>query len=280
MWITDREHRYRLRARARGLNRLRWWSKAQNVLHYANPREVGLDVVIPYVLWSPEIGDFSFEIGNRSELIDFISETMRAEPARVRALVEEVDQDEQLRRDIRARRRPTLLPRNPPLGQRILWYVIARLRRPSLVIETGVWYGMGSTVLLRALERNAEEGHDGRLLSFDPDPTAGWLVSERHAERWTWVRATTEDALEANVRGRKVAMFVHDTPSTYEREYEEMAVAVAHAAPSAVLISNNGTNTTALPDLCRDLGLTYHLFRGVPVRHFYDASGVGLTVTP
>lgn len=71
-------------------------------------------------------------------------------------------------------------------------------------METGVRYGLGTMVILRALERNAQEesDHHGKLISFDPDPNGGWMVPERHAPHWTWVRATTRDALDANLRGR------------------------------------------------------------------------------
>jgi hypothetical protein len=35
------------------------------------------------------------------------------------------------------------------------------------VVETAIQEGLGSAVLLRALERNAEEGSSGELISFD-----------------------------------------------------------------------------------------------------------------
>src|SRR5438105_2401515 len=46
---------------------------------------------------------------------------------------------------------------------RLLMYVLTRFKRPELVVETGVMHGLGSSFILRALERNAS----GRLVSID-----------------------------------------------------------------------------------------------------------------
>jgi hypothetical protein len=169
------------------------------------------------------------------------------------------------------------VPRRMRLSQRTLWWAIVRLRKPALVVETGVWYGLGSAVLLRALELNAEDGYEGRLISFDPDPTGGWLVPDRLKPRWNWVKHATDDALEATLIGRELDLFIHDTPSNYERERYEFRVALRHAARGAVLLSSNGRNTPALEEICAIAGLPYHHYPYVAERHFYVTRGLSLT---
>ena len=234
--------------------------------------------VTRYVLWSPELGDYSFELADRDALIEFASRALQCDATCVRGFLDELEVDERLRLDIAERRRRALLDKNPPIGQRRLWYVAARLLKPTLIVETGVWYGLGSTVLLRALERNAEEGWEGHLMGFDPDPTAGWLVHPRHEHRWTLVRDTTDEALETYLRGKAVGLFVADTPPDYERERRELELALAHAAPPAVLLSSNGNQTEALRDLCREHSLSYHHLPYESADHFYTTPGVALAL--
>jgi hypothetical protein len=272
--------RQRLRAGARRFNRLRWSSKYANVRHAPPGGTAGALDKVGYVLLAPELGDHSFEIADQLGMAEFLSRALHVTVEDALAAIDEVGRDEVLRDDYARRRRLALVPRRMRLSQRTLWWAIVRLRKPSLVVETGVWYGLGSAVLLRALELNAQEGHEGRLLSFDPDHTGGWLVPERLKSGWTWVRATTDEALEATLVGREIDLFIHDTPSDYERESYEFRIALRHAAPGAVLLSSNGRNTPALEEVCAASGLPHHHLPYVAQRHFYVTRGLSLTTVP
>jgi hypothetical protein len=269
--------RHRLRASARRLNRLRWSSKLANVRHALPGGTAGTLGKIGYVLLAPELGDHSFDITDQRGMAEFIAGALSLPVEDALAALEEAGTDEQLRLDYARLRRISLVSRRMRLSQRTLWWAIVRLRRPALVVETGVWYGLGSAVILRALELNAAEGHEGRLISFDPDPTGGWLVPRRLEPRWQWVKASSDDALEATLFGHEVDLFIHDTPSNYERERYEFQVALRHAAPGAVLLTSNGRNTPALEEICAAEDLPYHHYPYVAERHFYVTRGLSLT---
>jgi Methyltransferase domain len=166
----------------------------------------------------------------------------------------------------------------PHFGRRVGWYVVARTQKPRVVVETGIHDGLGSLLLLRALDRNAEEGHDGRLISFDVNPRAGWLVSGRLRGRWQAVYEATVDALEHVVEGLEVGMIVHDSEHTYECERFELTTALSHASSTIALVSDNAHATTALRDIARDLRIDYHFFRERPRGHFYPGAGIGLAI--
>jgi Methyltransferase domain len=277
---VEAQQRHRLRASARRLNRLRWSSKLSNVRHARPGGTAGALDKVGYVLLAPELGDHSFDITDQLGMARFLGDALSVPQDEALAALDEAGRDQVLREDYARRRRLALVPWRMRLSQRTLWWALVRLRKPKLVVETGVWYGLGSAVILRALELNAKEGHEGRLLSFDPDPTGGWLVPDRLESRWTWVRATSEEALESCLFGKKVDLFIHDTPSDYERERYEFRVALRHAAPDAVLFSANGRNTPALEEICGEAGLPYHHYAYLPDRHFYVTRGVSLTVSP
>ena len=157
--------RHRLRAGARRLNRLRWSSKLANVRHAPPGGTAGALDKIGYVLLAPELGDHSFDITDQRGMARFLAEALSLPVEDALAALEEAGSDERLRLDYTRLKRLSLVPRRMRLSQRTLWWAIVRLRKPSLVVETGVWYGLGSAVILRALELNAEEGHEGRLIS-------------------------------------------------------------------------------------------------------------------
>src|SRR5207302_11039577 len=97
----------------------------------------------------------------------------------------ELEDDADLRHSIERRlRKRGNHNRRVGYGRRLGWYAIARLVRPQLIVETGIHDGLGSTVLLRALQRNAEDGNDGRLLAFDIRPDVGWLVEDGLRDRY------------------------------------------------------------------------------------------------
>lgn len=270
--------RYRLKAGVRRLNRLRWSGKLGNVRRAGPVGTATLLDKLRYVVWGPELGDYSFDIADNEPIAQFLAPVLSLPPAAMRTAIDEANADQQLRDDYARARRRALLPRSLALSQRSLWWAIVRLRKPSLVVEAGVWYGLGSTVLLRALELNAQEGHEGRLISFDPDPTAGWLVPERLRHRWTLVHDGTEDALERQLVGRELDFFIEDTPSAYARERAGYEAALRHSTPAAILLASNGENTRALADLCHEHDLPYSHIHYLPRRHFYVSNGVALTV--
>jgi hypothetical protein len=272
--------RHRLRAGARRLNRLRWASKLSNVRRAEPGGTAGPLDKLGYILWAPELGDHSFDVADQEQVATFRARALSATTGEALAAIEEADSDERLREDYARLRRLSLVSRPLRLGPRLLWWIVARLTKPRLIVETGVWYGLGAAVLLRALELNAAEGHDGRLVSFDPDPTGGWLVPDRLKPRWTWIQERTDEALEPSLSGEQVDLFIHDTPSNYARERTEFEVALRHAAQGAVLMSSNGENTPALAEIAAAEGLAYHHHPYVASRHFYVTKGLSLAVVP
>jgi hypothetical protein len=60
-------------------------------------------------------------------------------------------------------------------SRRIGWYIIARIIKPKLIIETGVDKGMGSVILSEALIKNEKEGFKGKYYGTDINPEAGYL---------------------------------------------------------------------------------------------------------
>lgn len=266
-----------VRQRLRGLvNRLRWVHKARTVRHYAGRSQSTFGDRLRYVLLDPELDNFTYELDNEDDLASFLAAGLGISTTDAAGLIRELQGDDDLRELLAAQlRRRWDRKSRAHYGRRLGWYAIARVIRPELVVETGIHDGLGSVLLLRALERNAAEGHPGRLLSVDVDPSAGWLVDERLREHWEPIYESTFTALPKALEGQEVGMIVHDSDHTYECELFEFQAAVDHAAGRLALVSDNSHATSALRDVCARLGIEYGLFLERPQAHFYPGAGMG-----
>jgi predicted O-methyltransferase YrrM len=265
--------------RLRRLSRLRWLEKARIVRSYGVSFRSDPLTVARYVLWDPDVGDFSYGLDNEGELVEFLADSLGLAPTMIAGYLAEVHTEPALTRELSARvRRRVDMKRRVGLGHRVAWYAVARAVKPRLVVETGVKHGLGALVMLVALERNAREGSEGRLISFDPDPFSGWVVPDRLRHNWEPIPESTFDALETTLAGEEVDLFVCDTPPDYETELFEMRSALRHAAPGIVMIAANGDRTTALPELAAERGGEYHYFAERPRRHIYPGAGIGLAL--
>ncbi len=234
-----------------------------------------------FLLFDRQTSNFTYEIGNRDELICILAAALAAPVESISEYVTEIDTDLDLQRRLgAAMRRRRDSNREPLFGRRIGWYAVARWLKPALVVETGTADGLGTAALARALERNRDDGSPGMLLSFDVVSDAGWMLDEQLRTRVRLVQGDTTETLPRELAGRKIDLFVHDSLHTYEHERFELALALDHASPNAVLISDNSHATTALSDLAREAELTFALYRERPIRHFYPGAGLGIAVAP
>jgi predicted O-methyltransferase YrrM len=131
---------------------------------------------------------------NRHNL-ELLARFLQSDPATVLGIYEELIGDEDLLTEINAEiasvrgsyafqkgifRMETIDNVDWFAFERILLYVLTRLRQPAFVLETGVYYGGNAAFILRALQRNGA----GTLVSIDlPDSKiADHLRGERHPE--------------------------------------------------------------------------------------------------
>jgi Methyltransferase domain len=265
----DRDWRRRLVR----LSRLRWLRKAQIARSYGarDPR-----AVIPYVLLDPEVDTFTYDLDNLGELVDFTAAVLRLPTMPAAALIDEARSDPLLLGLDRRVRWRWDFKRRVLFGRRLAWYAIARELKPPLIVETGIHHGLGSVLLLRALQRNAQDGAPGTLLSFDLYPDKGWLVPPELRAGWQTVFAPTTEALEAALRGRQVGMLVHD--SAPEAAAHEYRTALAHAAHRLALVAGTAHHSEALRRLCADRGVAYHHFHDRPRRHVAPGSSTAAAI--
>jgi len=124
-------------------------------------------------------------------------------------------------------------------GTSLLLYLLVRLRRPKLVLETGVADGHSSAVLLSALERN----NAGALHSADVRTDVGVVIP--HSERGGWTLhhldpAAPEESL-SDVIGAvaPIDLFFHDSHHSYLVQRYEYETVLPAMAPGGLLVSDD-----------------------------------------
>jgi hypothetical protein len=265
------------RVRAHRLSRLRWITK------YRLMRSLGggisLRRQLAYVLFDPETESFSFELDNEREVISSLASALGRPEDEIAAYAAETHTDPELNVELARHVRWRFdVKRHMPLGYRFPWYILARALKPALVVETGIYHGLGSLVLLRALARNAQDGSPGELMSFDTDDGAGGLVRDELRGGWHRFVGSTHDLLLPALAGRRVDMLVQDTPHTEENQRFEFGAALAHAAPHLLLVDASGADKETLKAICRERGVPYHRVAMRPRDHVYSEGAIAFAL--
>jgi hypothetical protein len=251
----------------RNFRRLRWLHKLRLLERYdARPsRHLG------YVLLDPEPHNFTYEIANPGDLAEWVASTAGVATKAAQALIAEAEHDATLHQRLLDATRGTRWlwsKRRPPFGKRLGWYALARALRPQLILETGVHDGLGSLLLLRALELNAD---GGRLVSFDINPAAGWLVGSHPL--WEFRVESSGDGLPAVLgRGDPVGMFIYDGWHVHEAERSELELVAPRLAPGGVLLSDDAQVTSAMTDVCTTHGLECREVQLIAKDHFHPGT--------
>lgn len=254
-------------------------AKAWAIRHYRRSMLRHPLLALSFVLFDPELDNYTYDLGNLDELGGFLARVLKLDRQRVDAYIREIEQDEAFRSDLNARlrlhpdRKPTAL-----YGRRVGWYCMVRVTRPRLIIETGVHDGLGSSVLLQALHRNSMEGDAGRLYGIDINPKAGWLIPSQLRERFTLVTEDSATALPKIMRDQAVDLFIHDSDHRYAHEFKEFELVAGGLSAGGILLSDNSHSTSALKDFSEARSRTYAFWQEQPKGHFYPGGGIGMSL--
>jgi predicted O-methyltransferase YrrM len=144
-----------------------------------------------------------------------------------------------------------------PALVRVIW-LLCRILRPRIVVETGVGRGVSTSVILAALERNG----DGRLISIDLPPLSEpWysasaeLVPDTLRHRWEYRRGSVRRELprllgELTQRDDRVDLHVGDSLHTAEHVQWEVAQARSALRRGAFIVMDDVMNwVTKYPDI-------------------------------
>lgn len=162
---------------------------------------------------------------------------------------------------------------------RLLYYLV-RARRPRICLETGVFDGVSSAVILKALRDNGE----GRLSSIDQParrsmpastdrmrfstlPTGcepGWLIPDDLRERWRLRLGPSQEMLPLWLEELgDIDFFLHDSLHTRAHMLWEYTTVWPALAPGGLLVSDDVFWSRAFFQFAREAGAAPRIARGL-----------------
>jgi hypothetical protein len=153
-------------------------------------------------------------------------------------------------------------------------YAAVRVCRPKVALETGVFDGLSSALILRAMERNAR----GELVSIDlpaqetivdatsrmlegalpPGCTSGWIVPEYLRGRYRLYLGDSKNLLPSALElYQRVDIFLHDSLHTYQHQLFEYNTAWPYVVPSGLLLSDDIFWSAAFHRFCKKQRVRY-----------------------
>jgi predicted O-methyltransferase YrrM len=190
--------------------------------------------------WQGLLEDIEEYLGRVTEILD--------EPA-----LREVEEDtRRLLEDIRARD-PFDLRWAADSRFARLGYLLCRLISPSVVLETGVAYGVSAVFILKALEVNGR----GTLHSIDLPPLRseyerfwGIAVPEALKDRWRLHRGSSASVLPPLLEEtRTLDLFVHDSLHTRRNMRREVDTVWPHLRKGGLLLADDIERNHAFGEL-------------------------------
>ena len=157
-----------------------------------------------------------------------------------------------------------------PAGWSIVHYIITRIIKPELIIETGVFDGHSSACWLLALNKNAR----GKLISIalpahspiaDSIHTAlpsglqpGWLVPDYLKDRHELILGDAKAQLPAVLDANPGPdIFFHDSLHTREHMLFEFHLALSRMQSGGIILSDDYTSYNSFARFTREIGKSY-----------------------
>ena len=242
-------------------------------------------LLINYFEWleySDEFSNFTYELKNIHHLSGWVSCVTGSSNEESVKVIEEIINDKWLINYLKfaehqsgtVRSAKQFLKTTSGLyGRRLGWYAITRLLKPKLVIETGVDRGLGSTILCRALMRNAEDGSPGRYIGTDINPSAGYLLKAPltdfgHIEYGDSIISLSKITEE-------VDLFINDSDHSSDYEEREYLTIEKKLSTRAILLGDNSHVTDKLYKFSCSRGMKFLHFAEQPKEHWYPGAGIG-----
>lgn len=157
-------------------------------------------------------------------------------------------------------------------------YLVCKIFKPEVVLETGVCYGGSSAFMLKALENtkgrlysvdlsNVSYKRDSGDLHEDSIPEnleSGFIVPSRLRSNWDLILGDSKIELPKLVKliDHPINIFHHDSMHTYDFMMFEFETVFPKLANGGILLSDDADWNNAFEDFCKKNSLKHCIYRG------------------
>ena len=215
---------------------------------------------------------------NMQYLMHFLSNSFDVSYETVQVYLDEILNDDILTKDLLNRMRLNRSPKDtfPYFGRRLGWYVIARILKPKIIFESGVFEGLGAIALISALKRNSIEGFPGKYIGTDITMGSGGLLSKIDHEFGKIIISDT--ALVINGLSEKIDLFISDGDHSSEFEWNELNALSNKLSQKSYVLSDNSHTSGVLAEWSVQNNRKFLFFKEEPDGHWYPGAGIGISI--
>ena len=159
--------------------------------------------------------------------------------------------------------------------RRIGWYIVTRIIKPKLIIETGVDKGMGSVILSEAIIKNKQDGYEGEYYGTDINPKAGYLFDDIYSKNGKIIYGDSVESLKKI--DKQIDLFINDSDHSAVYEAKEYKTIINKLSKNSVILGDNSHSTDELLRFSIQQNRNFVLFRERPLNHWYPGAGIGIS---
>ncbi|MFH1509082.1 MAG: class I SAM-dependent methyltransferase [bacterium] len=160
-------------------------------------------------------------------------------------------------------------------GRRLGWYAIVRQMKPKIVVETGVYNGLGSVLLCYAIMKNSKEGYQGKYYGTEINPKGGLLLGEKYKKYGEILYGDSIKSLK-NL-DEEIDIFINDSDHSPNYEYQEYQVIKNKLSEKGVLLGDNSHCSDKLSKFSLENNRQFMFFSEEPANHWYSGAGIGIS---
>ncbi len=211
---------------------------------------------------------------NKNQMIGAISSITNLSIIEVESYFDEIENNADFKNSLKTKAgslsRSKELPITIPLGRRIVWYVLVRIYKPKVIVETGTDKGLGSLVIQLAIEKNQM----GTLYTLDIDEYSGSLFDKEDLKK---IKFLVGDSVQNMQKINEIDFFIHDSDHSEEHEKKEIRAVASKLTNNAIVISDNSHVTDVLFQWSKETNRNFIFIKESPKDHWYPGGGVGIS---
>lgn len=244
--------------------------------YYVKP----LKNIFAWLIESREHTNFTYDLEDLNEeyLVSFISVITKTDIDKVKSYLLEIKQDKQLNQHIKELTslsdKSFVADTNVKYGQRIGWYTLIRIKKPKVVVETGIDKGLGACVITAALMKNTAEGFAGYYYGTDINENAGYLFNEPYNKYGKILYGDSIESLKKIVE--PIDLFIHYVFHSSEYEMREYETIKEKLTEDALIISHRAHVDKPLYNFAILTNRNFLFFQEKPKSHWYPGAGIGI----
>lgn len=162
------------------------------------------------------------------------------------------------------------------VARRVVWFAIARIVKPKIILETGVEKGVGACVLCAALKLNSKEGNPGKYFGTEIDPRGGSLIAGPYADVGTVLIG--DSIVSIKNFDNQVDLFINDSDHDEQYEAQEYVEIYPKLSQYATILGDNSHSSGALREWSHSRGRPFFFLDEKPSGHWYPGAGVGISL--